>query len=87
MAMLSRGPPKDRDYDGASQLSQQQRRNLGDLGAGFPELRKVRTQRISSPGIKTFHTRSYTLYLLAFARRPSTLQTATRIASKRHKST
>ena len=61
MAMLSRGPPKDRDYDGASQLSQQQRRNLGDLGAGFPELRKVRTRRISSPGIKTFHTRSYTL--------------------------
>merc|ERR1740138_1605924 len=28
--MLSRGPPKDRAYDGMSQLSQQQRRNLGD---------------------------------------------------------
>lgn len=41
MAMLSRGPPKDRDYDGESRLSQQQRRNLGDLGEAFPKLRKV----------------------------------------------
>ena len=43
--MLSRGPPKDRVYDGESQLSQQQRRNLGDLGAEFPKLRKVRHSR------------------------------------------
>ena len=42
MAMLSRGPPKDRPYDGMSKLSQQQRRNLGDLGEKFPKLRKVK---------------------------------------------
>lgn len=41
MAQLSRGgPPNDRPYDGASQLSQQQRRTFGDLGEGFPKLRR-----------------------------------------------
>ena len=43
MAMLSRGPPKDRPYDWESQLSEQQRRTLGDLGEDFPKLRRVRS--------------------------------------------
>ena len=38
MAMLSRGPPKDRPYDWESQLSEQQKRTLGDLGEDFPKL-------------------------------------------------
>ena len=32
-----------RPWDGGSQLSCQMRRNLGDLGEGFPKLRKVCT--------------------------------------------
>lgn len=41
MAMLSRLPvPKDRPYDGGSQLSQYRRMCLGDLGDEFPKLRK-----------------------------------------------
>ena len=53
--MLSRGPPKDRPYDGMSQLSQQQRRTLGDLGEEFPKLRRVRgardTERARHPSV------------------------------------
>ena len=46
MAMLSRGPAKDVPYDGESQLSQYQRRVLGDmLNENFPKLRKVRAAR------------------------------------------
>lgn len=46
MAQLSNPAKWMPDYeptvDGMSKLTPQMRRTLGDLGAGFPELRKVR---------------------------------------------
>ena len=46
MAQLSAGPPKGRPFDGGSQLSEQMKRTLGDLGADFPKLRKVCARKI-----------------------------------------